>query len=163
LFTDAGVGGIYRSDLSDGHRTQVTSAPGEQRDFSPRISPNGKTLAFVRYFSHGHGELFTIPVSGGQPKQLTNDNRDIQGTTWSRDGASLIFCSNRNSFFQLWAIPSTGGTPLLLPTNTTSATNPVSFHHSPTISFVDSSENWNIWRYQVTANGLGEGVPLISS
>ena len=162
-FSDGGVGGVYKIGIGTGSRTQITSAPGEQRDFSPRISPDGRTLAFVRYFSHGHGELFTVPVSGGTPTPLTNDVRDIQGITWSRDGESIIVCSNRGSYFQLWSIPAKGGIPVLLPTNTTSATNPFSFHHSGRLGFVDSSENWNIWRYAVTQGHLGPRTLLISS
>lgn len=163
LFADAGVGGIYRVELSGGARRQITVAAGEQRDFSPRVSPDGKTLAFVRYFSHGHGELFTVSVDGGQPHQLTHDNRDIQGLSWSKEGKSLIFCSNRKSFFQLWTMPYIGGEAALLATNTTSATSPASFHHSSTVAFVDASENWNIWRYPITVQGLGTGIPLLSS
>ncbi len=162
-FSDGGVGGVYNIEVATGARTQVTSATGEQRDFSPRISPDGHTLAFVRYFSHGHGELFTVPVTGGTPTQLTNDVRDIQGITWSQDGGSIIFCSNRSSYFQLWSIAAAGGGPMLLPTNTTSATNPFAFHHSGRMSFVDSSENWNIWRYAIEQGRLGSKTLLISS
>lgn len=162
-FSDGGVGGVYKIDIATGSRTQITSAPGEQRDFSPRISPDGRTLAFVRYFSHGHGELFTAPASGGTPTQLTSDVRDIQGITWNRDGESIIFCSNRGSYFQLWSITAKGGIPVLLPTNTTSATNPFTFHHSGRLGFVDSSENWNIWRYAVAQGRLGSKTSLISS
>lgn len=162
-FSDGGVGGIYQIDVETGTRKQITSAPGEQRDFVPRISRDGKTLAFVRYFSHGHGELFISSSPGGTPTQLTNDGRDIQGISWSRDGGSIIFCSNRRSFFQLWSIPAAGGVPVLLPTNTTSATSPVAFHYSNRLAFVDASENWNIWRYPVQNGRLGSGTLLISS
>ncbi len=162
-FSDGGVGGIYQIDIETGARKQITSAPGEQRDFAPRMSHDGHTLAFVRYFSHGHGELFIAPASGGTPTQLTNDVRDIQGISWSRDGRSIIFCSNRRSFFQLWSIPTAGGTPVLLPTNTTSATSPVAFHQSNRLAFVDASENWNVWRYPVQKRFLGAGTLLISS
>ena len=109
-FSDGVVGGIYQIDVETGTRRQITSASGEQRDFAPRLSHDGRTLAFVRYFSHGHGELFTSPASGGTPTQLTNDVRDIQGISWSRDGRSIVFCSNRRSFFQLWSIPAAGET-----------------------------------------------------
>ena len=162
-FADGGVGGIYQIDIETGTRKQITSAPGEQRDFTPRISHDGRTLAFVRYFSHGRGELFTAPALGGPPTRLTNDVRDIQGITWSRDGDSIIFCSNRRLFFQLWSIQATGGSAVLLPTNTTSATSPVTFHYSNRLAFVDASENWNVWRYPVERGLLGPGMLLISS
>lgn len=162
-FADGGVGGIYQIDIETGTRKQITSAPGEQRDFAPRISHDGRTLAFVRYFSHGRGELFTSPALGGAPTRLTNDIRDIQGVTWSRDGGSIIFCSNRRLFFQLWSVQATGGSPVLLPTNTTSATSPVTFHYSDRLAFVDASENWNVWRYPVERGLLGPGTLLISS
>ena len=163
LFSDAGVGGIYRIDIATGTREQVTFAPGEERDFTPRISHDGRTLAFVRYFSHGHGELFTVPVHGGPARQLTNDLRDIQGITWSQDGNSLIFCSNRSSYFQLWSLSLSGGKPVLLDTSTTSATSPTAFHHSIRLAFVDAGENWNIWRYPVERGHLGPAKLILSS
>jgi len=73
-----------------------TAAPGSGND----ISPDGKTIVFsgARYFLKD-GEkkwdvnIFTIPVEGGKPKQLTSVAAELQDRfpCWSPDGNSIAF------------------------------------------------------------------------
>jgi Tol biopolymer transport system component len=145
---------------ADGHRSVILSSHGVEHYLYPRVSPDGKTLAYVRYTSHGVGELFTLQ-SGGTPRQLTSDSKTIQGLSWSPDGRSLLFSSNRGNAFQLWTVASAGGTPVAVQTNSTSATDAV-FNAGGDILFVDSRENWNIWRRAV-ADASGTEQRLIAS
>ncbi len=46
------------------------------------------------YIKGGHTQLFTLPVSGGTPRQLTDSKFDHGGPTWSHDNKSLIFSAN---------------------------------------------------------------------
>ena len=52
---------------------QLTS--GERSDSSPRWSPDGRRLAFVSTRDgedeKAHGELYVLPVEGGEPRRLT--------------------------------------------------------------------------------------------
>ncbi|HEY6273030.1 MAG TPA: protein kinase [Terriglobales bacterium] len=54
-----------------------------------RFTPDGKSLAYT-VDDHGVSNLWTMPLEGGQPKQLTDfkSNR-IFDFAWSRDGKSL--------------------------------------------------------------------------
>jgi Tol biopolymer transport system component len=73
-----------------------TAAPGSGND----ISPDGKTIVFsgARYF-YKDGEkkwdvnIYTIPVEGGKPKQLTTIAAELQDRfpCWSPDGNSIAF------------------------------------------------------------------------
>lgn len=62
---------------------------GNQGANSARISPDGKTLAFAWSIT-GVAQIWTIPVTGGQPKQLTFGN-GVSFYRWSPDGQSLIY------------------------------------------------------------------------
>lgn len=83
-------------------------------DYSPIISPDGKTIAFAsnRYSTF---DLFTIPLEGGNPVRLTFSQSDEKPLQFSDDGNTLYY-SGRELFEypmyeQILQIPITGGTP----------------------------------------------------
>ncbi|MDF0716273.1 S9 family peptidase [Muricauda sp. 334s03] len=46
------------------------------------------------YYKGGNSQLFTLPISGGTPKQLTFSDFDHGGPIWSKDGKHLYFSAN---------------------------------------------------------------------
>src|SRR3982750_4841016 len=57
---------VVDSDGANPHRLTVNIA----RDFSPRFSPDGKWIAFTSART-GNNDVFIMPSTGGEPKQLT--------------------------------------------------------------------------------------------
>jgi len=84
-------------------------------DTGPAFAPDSKTLSFRRTVSAGVGDIFVVPITGGQPRRLTNDDKDVAGHAWSADGREIVFCSNRGSDGGLWRIPVRGGEPRAIP------------------------------------------------
>ena len=82
-------------------------------DFFPRLSPEGKQLAFFRT-QNGVMNLWVEPTEGGAAKQLTFDKQGIGFPTWARDGRSIAAEMKRDGGTQIVVIPSEGGTPLQL-------------------------------------------------
>ena len=90
-------GYIGPSDLqiTDGHMTpEVLLSLGRLSD--PQLSPDGKTILYgVSYTDIGENRsvrnLFTIPVEGGEPTQLTMDGKSLSSARWSKDGGSVYF------------------------------------------------------------------------
>ena len=79
---------------------QITFGHGDDRE--PRISPDGKTIVFAsdRAFktaangaSEGSSDIWTVPVAGGEPTQLTHSNMDEFEPSWSPDGKQIVFVS----------------------------------------------------------------------
>ena len=69
------AGDIWLVPLAGGYARQLTSGDGEE--LFPRFSPDGRTIAFTGQYD-GRRQVYTIPVGGGTPKQLTFYN-DVVG------------------------------------------------------------------------------------
>jgi hypothetical protein len=107
---------IYLLSVETGAKRKLTFPPAEYvGDWSQRFSPHGKTLAFVRNYSH-RGELYTLPVTsdwhpGGEPRRLTFDERQIFGIDWTGDGQRILYSSGQDGSTNMFSIASSGGTP----------------------------------------------------
>ncbi|SEJ45571.1 Dipeptidyl aminopeptidase/acylaminoacyl peptidase [Deinococcus reticulitermitis] len=84
----------YRSHLwlSDGGPArQLTHAAHGKGDSSPRWSPDGQTLAFVRSVGEVKGGLMLLPLGGGEARQVTHFKQGVSDLRWSPDGRYLAF------------------------------------------------------------------------
>jgi len=96
---------LFLYDFTTRTEKQLTSAA--LNDASPRFSPDGKTLAFVR----NRKELRSIALDSNQEKLLAGG--PISGAIeWSPDGA-WIACviAGEKSFRNVYAVPAAGGEP----------------------------------------------------
>jgi len=82
----------YRSKIwmYDGKIHEFTSGP---KDSQPRVSPDGKFLAFVSQRKEKKNQLMLMPLTGGEPKVIL-ERDDISEITWAPDGKSIYFISN---------------------------------------------------------------------
>ena len=76
----------------------------------PQLSPDGKTILYgVSYTSIADNRsvrnLFTLPVEGGDPTQLTMDGKSISNARWSPDGGWIFFLQGG----QVWKAPYKAG------------------------------------------------------
>jgi acylaminoacyl-peptidase len=76
-------------------------SPPREADWAER--PDVITQTYYRsdgggYEEKGHTQIFTLPASGGTPRQITNGPYDHGGTpTWSPDGETLLLSANRHN------------------------------------------------------------------
>ena len=75
----------------------------------PRWSPDGERLV-VGVYSNASSDIFLVPVAGPPEPMTTDPARDIL-PTFSADGDSVYFTSDRGGDWQIWRLPATGGTP----------------------------------------------------
>ncbi len=64
------------------------ATPGDL-DFGPRVSPDGRWIAFIR--NPQMGDVWRIPVEGGAPEQLTRLGAEMRGLSWMPDSRGLVF------------------------------------------------------------------------
>ncbi len=69
-----------------------------------KVSPDGTTVAFTY-----KGDIFTVPVSGGEARRITASESYDTEPIWSPDGKMLAFASDRAGSMDIYVVPSTGG------------------------------------------------------
>ena len=88
--------GIFQIDRETSKRTEVTDAPSGIGDSAFDVSPDGRSLAFVRYERPGIGDVYVAPIAGGDAHRRTNWNTEISGVAWTPTGATSYTPSSKN-------------------------------------------------------------------
>ena len=78
-------------DLPGGETRPFTAGPG---DTSPRFSPDGRLIAFIRPDGNGRRQVWLISVAGGEATQLTTMAGGVLGFAWSPDSRTLALVSD---------------------------------------------------------------------
>lgn len=95
---------IYSIALDTLERRQLTFPSAGVHEWDFDVSPDGKTLAFIRFERSRVGDIYVVPMQGGKPRRLTNWNAAIESVTWKPDGRELIYAVDG----RLWRIPANG-------------------------------------------------------
>ncbi|PZR23375.1 MAG: peptidase S41 [Citrobacter freundii] len=101
-------GDLWKASVKDGQATRLTAMQGYET--SPRVSPDGKWIAFTGR-QYGNGDIFVIPVNGGEVNQVTYHSSNDEVTGWSWDSKSIYFNSGRMGQVAGFKVAATGGTP----------------------------------------------------
>ena len=78
-----------------------------------QISPDGKTILYgITYYSleenKGNRDLYSIPVSGGNPTKLTDTKESEYNAVWRPDGKKIAYLSAQNGSMQIWEMNPDG-------------------------------------------------------
>jgi dipeptidyl aminopeptidase/acylaminoacyl peptidase len=84
---DRSLGTIWRVDR-EGAASAFTAGPNDRL---PRLSPDGKTLAFVAERDDAKARLYVMATDGGEARPLGDAYTAIAALVWSPDGTSLAF------------------------------------------------------------------------
>ncbi|MGC9157373.1 MAG: S41 family peptidase [Terracidiphilus sp.] len=119
------AGDLWLTSTAGGTARRMTTSPG--LEIFPHFSPDGKWIAFTGQYD-GNFNVYVIPASGGQPRQLTfvpdigpvpermGPNNEV--IAWTPDSKRIVFLSRRSSynswFGQLWSVSVDGGLPTRL-------------------------------------------------
>jgi hypothetical protein len=75
--------GLISISTLNGEQKTISKPNGADQDCFARLSPDGKTIAFVRFLSHAVGYLYTVDITGDHLKQLTREVKDLRGVDWT--------------------------------------------------------------------------------
>lgn len=131
-------GDIWSTDINGGNASRIIALEGEE--INPRVSPDGKWLAFSSN-QYGNYDIYIMPINGGQIKQLTFHQAKDEVESWSWDSKSIYFTSNQNNGFGSFKIDLDGKTPEALFTNYFNTTNGLVETPQGEYIFTNSSES----------------------
>ena len=117
--------------------TQITV--GDETIEGIALSTNGQWLAYDSDRS-GNGDVWKIPVTGGQPVQLTTHPSGDYVQDWSSDDAELAFHSYRTGAPQAYVMNADGGKVQQVTTTAGGSVNPEFSPDALAIAY-DHSEN----------------------
>ena len=133
------------------------------------VSPDGTLLA-ISDQSHGQSLIYTLPITGGSPKLVTQTGPSYWHG-WSPDGKTVAFCGQRNGEFDIYTIPVAGGLETRLTTAKGLDDGP---EYSPDGKFIyfnsDRTGLMQIWRMrpdgtdqeQITVDDYNNWFPHLS-
>ena len=88
---------------------------------SAAISPDGQTIIFAY-----KGDLYSVPVAGGQARQLTTNSAWDGRPVWSPSGKSIAFASEREGSMDIYRMEADGSNLVRLTTHSGTET-PLAF------------------------------------
>jgi Tol biopolymer transport system component/serine/threonine protein kinase len=152
---------IFLISSENGEKHRLTSPPrGSWGDTDPAFSPDGRTLAFVRWSSilnEGMGDIYLQSLNATEARRLTFDGVNIQGLAWTPDGRNIVFSSWRSGVPTLWKAPVSGGEIEALAGIGENANAPALSPRANLLAYTRSERNANIWGIHVTPAGRVEG------
>jgi len=104
--------------VETGEKRRVTHPPsGVIGDLLPRVSPDGRNLAFLRVSAFSVVDVFTQPMTvvanvAAEPRRLTSAGWSMSALLWSGDSRTLLFAASQGGANRLWRVsPVQAGKP----------------------------------------------------
>ena len=144
-------GDIWAMSANGGSARKITSGPA--LDEWPRISPDGRTVAFQSDES-GNSDIWLIGMDGKNRRRLTTNSKGDFFHAWSPDGRKLVFCSERSGNRDIWTIDVASKETKQLTKHKAADDDPVFSPDGQSVAF-DSGREGNQAVYVMKADGTG--------
>jgi dipeptidyl aminopeptidase/acylaminoacyl peptidase len=84
-----------------------------KRISDPQISPDGRWVSFTVQSvdvpaNKKPQQIWTVPIDGGVPRQITHDGEANHRARWSPDGRRIVYISDRGGSSQIWLMDPDG-------------------------------------------------------
>jgi len=141
----------------------TTPPAGSPGDFTPAVSPSGRTVAFVRGAGEDNADIYACDLDGGNLQRLTFDGRGVRGIAWTPDGGHLVYAGHRMGTWRLWRLPANGGSPRDLGFARDNAQFPAIAAQGSRLVYTDNPTVSAVWRASLGPAAEAGNAPLIRS
>lgn len=93
-----------------GNRRDLAPSQRFEQVYTPRFSPDGRTVAYSVWLAGGYRDIRLVDVKTGALRDLTRDRAMDMTPVWSPDGKTLYFVSDRTGIFNVYACDVARGT-----------------------------------------------------
>ncbi|MEM9458773.1 MAG: hypothetical protein AAGF11_31640 [Myxococcota bacterium] len=90
-------------DLATGDVEELPPMERIAQVYTPRWSPAGDKIAFSGFREGGYRDIYVYDLSSGQTERITADRHLDISPSWSPDGRYLVFSSDRDDVFNIYA------------------------------------------------------------
>ncbi len=106
-----GSGAIYRAPIEPDAMAKAEMILREETLYrtSPQWSPDGTRILYASHRGSQFTNLYVLPVTGGEPYQLTFGGWDHFDPRWSPDGEWIAYIANENGLSDLRLLQTFGG------------------------------------------------------
>ncbi len=152
LTSDTGSLGLRILDLDSGAWRAVDYPhDADDLDTSPRYSPDGRWIVFVR--NPPLGDFWRIPAQGGNAERLSRLRADLRGWDWSPSGRGLLFSAMVEGEYRVFRLDTSTGEAR--PVGLDDAQSPVAARARRAIAFVQRRPYFGLYRVQLAGDGAG--------
>jgi dipeptidyl aminopeptidase/acylaminoacyl peptidase len=131
---------FWVADTQKGTAREIWRTPKEKPRFytlrNIELAANGRILFTAENENWNH--VFSLPLSGGEPVDITPGEGFVEHLGLSRDGNSLFFSSNLADIHgrHIWKVPTAGGKAVQLTKGATIGTYPVALSSGKGAAFL---------------------------
>ncbi len=168
LITTASVGdaagqngggeGLFLYSAENGVRRPLTLPPaGYSADTNPALSPDGRSLAFLRGTDLATLDLYVLRLNpnwsaSGEPRRLTSWNRFALSPAWTADGREIIMASGEYFSTRLWRVPVFGSGQASIIASAGDGVMLPALSQDGRLAFTQRRRNVSIWTLDLTAS-----------
>src|ERR1051325_11560021 len=106
---------LYTLDVQSGQANQLTNLDTAKVNAeSLSISPDEQKIAYISTADDGRSSVWLAPVSGGAARQIANDAGHNRNTVWHPDSQTVLYRSNIDGVYQIFAANIDGRKPVQL-------------------------------------------------
>lgn len=152
---DLGAEGVTRT------RPLVKSAPYEQA-FTPRYSPNGRSVAFSHWAKGGYRDIWLVDVATGTVREITHDRAVDGGPSFSADGRTLYYHSDRSGISNVYAYSLDSGETKQVTNVTTGAFYPEPSPDGKTLAYIGyGKDGFDLYAMKLDPSRFLEPLPYV--
>ncbi|HZI87527.1 MAG TPA: protein kinase [Pyrinomonadaceae bacterium] len=163
---------LYVLSVATGQKRRLTTPPATAlADGNPAVSPDGRTLAFIRVISDGTPQLYLLPLSedyqpDGAERHLDVGQAWVVSPAWTADGQEIVCSASRRwGELRLWRVPVSGSEkPQPLASVGEACSQPTISRQGDRLIYAHWTMDQDIWRVEVSGRGRASpAVKLIAS
>ena len=149
LFEGLHPSALMELSLDTGKERPVTSPGRALGDTWPAVSPDGRTIAFLRWKDSKSWDYCSAALSGETPRCWPLQGYWPKGLVWTPSGDGIIVSAIRTGSFQLWRYGLNGDAPVALTSGEDDTSLPTTSRESHRLAYVSYRSNVNLWKLDI--------------